>query len=112
MDRLRLGIVGCGEVTQVLHLPSLAQLGDRFAVAAICDISADVLAGVGARWGIATRYRDYTDLVADDGVDAVLVASPRAFHAQVALAAMDAGKHVFIEKPMCLAMMELEAAGG
>lgn len=39
MERLHLGIVGCGEVTQVMHLPSLRQLGDQFAVTAICDVS-------------------------------------------------------------------------
>ena len=108
MQRLRVGIVGCGEVAQLLHLPSLAFLSDLFEVVAACDVSAQVLDGVSDRWRIEGRHSDYRDLVARPDVDVVLVANPDAFHAEVALAAIAAGKHVLIEKPMCMTLREAD----
>ena len=107
--KLRVGIVGCGEATQILHLPSLAQLFEQFAVTAVCDVSEQVLQAVGDQWRVAHRFADYRELVARDDVDAVLVANPDAYHAEVALAAIAAGKHVLIEKPMCMTLGEADA---
>ncbi len=108
MSRLRVGIVGCGEVTQILHLPSLYQLNDQFEVTALGDISPTVLNGVGDRWGVQRRYADYHDLVADAEVDVVLVANPNGDHAETILAAAHAGKHVLVEKPMCVTLAEAD----
>src|SRR5262249_38794253 len=109
MQRLRIGIVGCGEVTQIMHLPSLAQLAEQFAVAALCDVSDTVLQTVGAQWPVLKPFRDSHDLVAQNDVATVLVANPDAYHAEVALAAIAAGKHVLIEKPMCMTLREADA---
>lgn len=108
MQRLRIGIVGCGEVTQILHLPSLYQLNDRFQVTALCDVSASALEEVGTAWGVRKRFHAYQDLVAQDDVDVVVVANPNAYHSQVTLAAIAAGKHVLVEKPMCLTLREAD----
>lgn len=106
---LRVGIVGCGAVAQILHLPALGQLPDRFAVSALCDVNAATLAGVAARLPAARRFADAAALAACSEVDVVLVASPHAHHAEAALAAMAAGKHVLIEKPHCLSLREADA---
>ncbi len=108
MQRLRIGIVGCGEVTQIMHLPSLAHLAEQFTVTAVCDVSDQVLQAVAEQWRIPNRYHNYQDLLAQDDVDAVLVANPDAYHAEVALAAIAAGKHVLIEKPMCMTLREAD----
>ena len=107
--RYRIGIVGCGEVTQILHLPSLRELETHFEIRALCDIDADVLARLGAEWPGARRHANHRDLVRDPDVDIVLVANPHVFHAEAAIAAMEAGKHVLIEKPMCLTLAEADA---
>src|SRR3954451_16776441 len=91
-SRVRVGIVGCGEVTQIMHLPTLAQLADLFEVTALCDVSPRVLDGVGAAWSVGRRFADVAALVACEDVDAVLVANPDGFHAEVTLAAIAAGK--------------------
>lgn len=108
MSQLRVGIVGCGEVTQILHLPSLYQLNQLFAVTALCDISPTVLRGVGDVWNVQRRYSDYHDLVTDPEIDVVLVANPNVDHAETILAAARAGKHVLAEKPMCVTLEEAD----
>jgi predicted dehydrogenase len=106
--RIRVGVVGCGEVAQIIHLPTLAQLSDRFEVTALCDISATVLHGVGDLWGIDERVSDYHELAALPEIDAVLVANPDPWHADATLAAIAAGKDVLVEKPMCLGPRECD----
>ena len=108
MSRLRVGIVGCGEVTQILHLPSLHQLNHLYEVTALCDVSPTVLNGVGDVWNVQRRYADYHALVTDAAVDVVLVASPNGDHAETILAAAHAGKHVLVEKPMCVTLEEAD----
>lgn len=108
-QQLRIGIVGCGEVAQTLHLPSLYQLPEQFRVSALCDVSRQVVEGVGDHWQVAKRTLDYRDLIAQEDVDVVLVANPNAYHAEVTLAAIAAGKHVLIEKPMCITLREADA---
>ena len=90
--RIRVGVVGCGEVTQIIHLPTLSQLADRYEVTALCDISHTVLHGVADLWGIARRCTDLRELVAAPDVDVVLVANPDAYHADAALTAIAAAR--------------------
>ncbi len=104
--RLRIGFVGCGEVTQIIHWPSLYQLADRFEVTALCDVSPLILEELGKVWNVQTLTTDHRELVTRNDVDAVLVASPNAFHAEVTLDALAAGKHVLVEKPMCVTRRE------
>ncbi len=106
---VRVGVVGCGEVAQIVHLPALRDLPDLFEVVALCDVSAAVLDKVGAQWPSAKRYKDHRDLVADADVDAVLVSNPHVYHAEVAIDAIRAGKHALIEKPMCVNLDEADA---
>ena len=106
---IRVGVVGCGEVAQVIHLPTLRDLSELFEVSALCDVSGPVLERVGDQWPSARRYLDPHLLIDDNRVDAILIANPHVYHAATALAAMRAGKHVLIEKPMCVNLVEADA---
>src|SRR6476620_4093859 len=108
-QQLRVGVVSCGEVTQIIHLPTLKELRDFFTVVALCDVSPSVLRAVGDGCRRARLYADYRDLVADPDIDAVLVCNPDAYHAEVVIAAIEAGKHVLLEKPICLNLREADA---
>jgi predicted dehydrogenase len=108
-EPIRVGVVGCGEVAQIIHLPTLRDLGDRFRVTALCDVSRAVLDAVARTVPGAATTLDFRALVARDDVDAVLICNPHVYHAEVAIAAMQAGKHVLIEKPMCITLDEADA---
>lgn len=108
MENIRIGIVGCGEVVQIIHLPSLNHLAEKYTVTALCDVSKKVLKAVGNQWRVTKQYLDYRDLIAQSDVDAVLITNPNAYHAEVAVAAIEAGKHVMIEKPMCVTLREAD----
>src|SRR6202047_2507848 len=104
--KCRRGISGCGEVTQIMHWPSLFQLADQFEVTALCDVSPLVLEELGRLWNVNNLATNHRELVTRQDVDAVLIANPNAFHAEVVLDAIAAGKHVLVEKPMCVTHRE------
>jgi predicted dehydrogenase len=103
---LRVGVVGCGVIAQVMHLPHLAELRGRFEIAALCDVSEPVAAACADRYGVDTVYTSWHDLVAER-LDLVMVLTSGS-HAPIAVAAARAGSHVFVEKPMCLSLLEGE----
>jgi predicted dehydrogenase len=111
--RLQVGVVGCGVIAQVMHLPHLLELDDRFALRALCDISEPTARACADRFGQPAVYTSWEDMLAEEPLDAVLVLTSGS-HAPVAIAAAQAGAHVFVEKPMCLSPQEgldmLEAA--
>lgn len=110
-QQIRIGVIGLGEVAQIIHLPILRSLPDRFHLTAICDVSPSLLTFIGDRYDIPidARHDDFHDLVVRQDVDAVLVLNSDEYHADTAIAAMRAGKHVLIEKPMCLTLREADA---
>jgi predicted dehydrogenase len=103
---LRVGVIGCGLIAQVMHLPYLRELGDRFQLAALCDASPGTLAGVADRYGIHSRFTEWGELVKQP-LDAVFVLMGGS-HAPAAIAAAKRGLHVFVEKPMCFTLREAD----
>jgi predicted dehydrogenase len=91
-----------------MHWPTLYQLADRYEVTALCDVSRVVLEALGKHWTIENLTTDHRELVTRSDVDAVLVANPNAFHAEVTLDAIAAGKHALVEKPMCITRREAD----
>ncbi len=105
-ERIRIGVVGCGLISQVMHLRYLAELSERFELASVCDLSSARARGCAERYGARTVHRRWQELLAQP-LDAVLVAST-GDHAPVAIAAAEAGLHVFVEKPMALCGRDAE----
>src|SRR5713101_6457444 len=71
-SRLRVGVIGCGLIAQVMHLHYLRELSDRFEIAAVCDLSESVRSAVGREYGVARQFAAWQDLVAEP-IDAVFV---------------------------------------
>jgi predicted dehydrogenase len=106
---VRVGVVGGGLVAQAEHLPYLSSMRDRFAVVGLAEPSATVREALGARYGIAGLHPDYRAMFEAGDLDAVVVCSPHGTHAEVVLAALDAGLHVFVEKPLCITVADADA---
>jgi predicted dehydrogenase len=98
MERLRTGVIGVGAIAQMMHLPYLRELDDRFAIAALCDVDPVVLETVGRQYGVARLFASAEELLAEP-LDLVMILTS-GDHAAVTLAALERGLHVFVEKPL------------
>lgn len=103
---VRIGVVGCGFIG-ALHVEA-SRSSDLLDVVAVADVRADVALAVADRFGVRSRYDDARKLIADDDVDAIVLAIPAAGRAELAVAALRAGKHVLLEKPPAMNRGELE----
>jgi len=99
MDKVRVGLIGCGTVASYGHLPALTSIPEVELVA-ISDINEERLAEMKEKHGIESTYADYRELLAREDMEAVGVATPLDQHFPVVMAAANAGKHVFCEKPI------------
>ncbi len=109
-QQVRVGIIGLGEVAQVTHLPVLGHLGDQFTITAICDVSRALVDAIGDRLHLPrdARHTDAVELVARPDIDLVFVLTSDEYHADQAVAALEHGKHVLIEKPIALTIPDVE----
>jgi predicted dehydrogenase len=96
---VRFGLIGSGAITTLSHLPALAALPEARLVAT-ADLDRERAAEVAAQGGADEVYTDFRDLVASPNVDAVIVAIPNVYHRDAVIAAAQAEKHVFCEKPL------------
>jgi len=98
MEKLRIGVIGAGSISD-LHLQSYAN-HPSVEIYAICDLNEGRAKAKAAQYGAAMTFTDYRELVALPEVDAVSVCTWNDTHASIAAAALDAGKHVLVEKPL------------
>ena len=105
---LRIGVIGLGEVAQVVHLPVLMSLPHLFEVRSACDLSPGLLNDVGDRFAIPGRHSSAAELIGAGDIDAVLVLNSDEYHTEAVVAAVEHDLHVLVEKPMCLTVREAD----
>ncbi len=99
MPLLKVGLIGCGRIAQLVHLNILTNLpGAELVALAEPDPQRREEANRRAPWAVAVA--DYPKLLAMPAVEAVVVCLPTGLHAEVAIAAFESGKHVYLEKPL------------
>ena len=106
-----LPIIGVGGIART-HVPGWQALEEAELIAG-CDIDEQILKSWGKESGVEKLYSDHASLIADPDVDIVDVCTPSSYHAPLAIAALDAGKHVICEKPLAptpAAIEEMNAA--
>jgi predicted dehydrogenase len=96
-DRLRVGVIGCG--VGLFHLEGYAA-EPRAKVVALAGLDTERCRGLARQFDVEAVYGDYSELLADPTIDAVSVGVPNHLHLPVCLAALEAGKHVLVEKPL------------
>ena len=109
MDKVRIGIIGCGGIANGKHMPSLKKLPDVEMVA-FCDIIRERAEKAAHEYGIngADVYEDYHELLDRKDIDVVHVLTPNREHSQITVDALNAGKHVMCEKPMAINTAEAQ----
>lgn len=101
---IRIGVIGVGQISQ-WHIKSYLKCKDVQLVA-ICDLNEELLRDVAQTYNIPKSYRDYRELLRDSDIDAVSICTSNHMHAPMAIAALEAKKHVLCEKPMAHNLQE------
>lgn len=104
---IKVGIVGLGRAGIGMHSSELAEYPDRFAIAAACDHAKERLENLPERFKGAKLYTDYSEMLQDDNVELVSIATRHPEHVPMALQALEAGKYVNIDKPYALNNREM-----
>lgn len=103
--KIKFALIGCGQISKQ-HLMSISALPDAELVA-VCDIKEDRVMEVVQKYKVE-HYQNYKDLLDIDDVDVIIIATPHGIHAQMAIDAAVAGKHVLIEKPLATSLRDAD----
>lgn len=102
MEPVRIGIIGAGGIAALMHVPQLSQLTDRATVTWLSGRKEHRLNHLRDQLGGSARITsDWAEVIASDEVDAVIIATPHPLHVGPGIAAVRAGKHVLMQKPLC-----------
>ena len=109
--KLQLGIIGCGGVANMKHMPTLVKFSNMAEMVAFCDIIYDRAVAAAKIYGTpkSKTYTDYKELLNDDSIDAVHILTPNMAHRAITIDAFSAGKHVLCEKPMAATSSDAKA---
>lgn len=107
MKKLRWGLIGCGDIARKRIAPALVDL-PTCELVAVSRANFDKAESFAREFGAKRWYRDWQELVADEEVDAVYIATPVYLHAAQTVATAEAGKHVLCEKPMAMSTLECD----
>ena len=107
MDRARLGVIGTGFIGEI-HLRALLELRE-VELAAICDADASRLRSIGEQYGIAQRYQDAAQMLDQQDLDGVIIATPDDAHRGPVEVAANAGVDILLEKPIATTLADAQA---
>src|SRR6185436_6803924 len=104
---LRVGVLGCGPISQIAHFDACRKAHNA-ELYAICDVADDLREKMSAIHEPRLAYKQYEQMLADPLVEAVIIGVADQFHVPLAIQAIDAGKHVLVEKPLGVNIEECE----
>jgi len=105
---LRIGVLGCGPIAQIAHFDACRKAANA-ELYAVCDLADDLRAKAVAVHEPRVAYASYDGMLADPLVEAVIIGAADQYHVPLCLKALDAGKHVLVEKPLGVTVEECEA---
>ncbi|MHC5269411.1 Gfo/Idh/MocA family protein [Enterococcus sp. LJL98] len=110
MTLLKVGIIGCGGIAEGKHLPSLAKVKE-IEIVGFCDIIVERAEKAQKKYGSEASkvFENYQEMLAELDLDVVHVCTPNISHAEISIAALEAGSHVMCEKPMAKTSEEARA---
>jgi predicted dehydrogenase len=109
MGKLRVGIIGAGGIAAKMHLPEMLEEADRCEVVLLSGRRVSRLRLLCEKFGVRGYTSNYEDVISDSRIDAVCIATPHPLHVEWGMRALAAGKHVFMQKPLCMEMGEADS---
>ena len=103
--KVKVGIIGAGGIARGQHLPAYKADADC-EIVAVADISEESAKKAAEQFDVPKTYTDYKELLSDKDIEAVSVCTPNFMHAEPTIAALEAGKHVMVEKPIAMNAQE------
>jgi predicted dehydrogenase len=107
MSRIRVALVGAGQIAATAHLPAVAQLSESLDLVAVVDVDLSRAAALAGEWS-ATPYDDLAVMLAEQRPELVLICTPPGEHREAAIACLDAGAWAWCEKPPALSLAEYD----
>lgn len=108
-DRIRVGIIGAGNFAVNMHLPNLQKLDNFYQIRAICSKTGAKAKTIAEQFGADYATTDYHEILNDPDIDLTMICTRHNLHGQMVLESLQAGKHTFVEKPLCTTREELDA---
>ena len=106
-QRIQVGIIGAGNFATGVHLPNLERLKKHYQIRAICNRTGHKAKAIVTRFGAEYGSTDYREIVSDPNIDLVMICTRHNLHGPMVLESLEAGKHTFVEKPLCTKQEEL-----
>lgn len=109
--RISVAFIGCGRFIQRNHLPNIHKQKDLYHIETICDVSSATLKLLERKYQPQKITSDYKSVLGDPNVDLIVIGTRHDLHGKMVIEGLQAGKHVLVEKPLCMSMQELKTIG-
>ena len=108
MEKIKIGIVGCGDIAFRTYLPAAQALADQIELVATCDLDKERADRAKEEYGAQQSFADADEMLAQSDLDGVMILTPMVPHGPLSIAALEAGKHVYVEKVMAVDLAEAD----
>ena len=108
MNRIKIGIVGCGDIAFRSYLPAIRELADQVELVATCDLDKARADRAKEEYGAQQSFADANEMLAQANLDGVVILTPMVSHGPLSMVALEAGKHVYVEKVMAVDLAEAD----
>ena len=106
MAKVKIGVVGCGDVAFWRYLSAIAALEEKAELVAVCDIVEERAQRAREEFGASEVYTDFQEMLTRSDIEGVVNLTPMPMHGPLCIAALEAGKHVHVEKPMAICLAD------
>ena len=102
MNKLNVGIVGCGFIAQKRHIPAFLRLSHEASITAVCDLNVELATKVAKKYNIKKVYHNVSEMMENEDLHIVDICTPPKVHAPIAIEVLKGGSNVLMEKPMAI----------
>jgi predicted dehydrogenase len=99
MEKVKLGVIGLGSIAQLIHIPNIVKQ-NNIVLSAVSEVKKNRLNLIAEKFSIQNRYTDYRQMLEEQELDAVIIATPTNTHKEIAINCLSTGKDVLVEKPL------------